>query len=67
MIDHPFGCTYLRTMLSYNPNSTHPPSSPIVRPRKILFRYLLRGLRGGGLLSLSPTSMSTSVELVLLR
>jgi hypothetical protein len=65
--DHPFDCTYLRTMLSYTPNNTHPQSSPVVIPRKILFRYLFRGLRNGGLLSLKPTSMSTSVELVLLR
>jgi len=64
---HPFDCTYLRMMLSYTPNSTHPQSSPVVIARKILFRYLFRGLRNGGLLSLSPTSMSTSVELVLSR
>ena len=32
-------------------------------PCKILFEYLLRGLREGGPLSLNPTSMSTSVEL----
>ena len=61
--DYPPGCTYLCKMLSYTPNTTHPQSSPVVMPCKILFEYLLRGLREGGPLSLNPTSMSTSVEL----
>ena len=64
---HPPVCTYLRKMLSYTPNITHPPSRPVVMPRKILFGYLCGGLRDGRLLSLDPISMSTSAELVTSR
>jgi hypothetical protein len=65
--DHPLGCTYPHKKLSYTPSSTHPPSNTVVVPRRIPYRYLLRGLRDSGLLSLKPTSISTSAELMLSR
>jgi len=61
--NHPIGWTYLRKMLSYAPNSTHPPSSPAATPRRILVKNLLRGLREGISRSLDPISISTSAEL----